>query len=117
MRPRSRYVIWGEGFQLSCSPTCSSSTTAYQAARYRTGQVQGWGWGSLSHGNLWSDMVAILTSRVVLGKEVFSCLRCRCTLIRQQLLSMLGSLRDIPRLSGPSLIDPSMLELRPMPVV
>src|SRR5258708_35461849 len=101
MRPRSRYVIWGEGFQLSCSPTCSNSTTVLQASRYRTGQVQGWGWGSLSHGNLSSDMVDILTYRVVLGKEVFSCLRCRCTLILQPILSMPASLRDIPRLSGP----------------
>src|SRR5438128_11480527 len=117
MRPRSRYVIWGEGFQLRCSPTCSNSTTVFQVSRYRTGQVEAWGWGSLSHGNLSSDMVAILTSRVVLGKEMFSCLRCRCTLIRQQLLSMPGSLRDIPRLYGPSPIDPSMLELRHMPVV
>src|SRR5258708_29810557 len=117
MRPRSRYVIWGEGFQLRCSPTCSNSTTGFQASRYRRGQVQGWGWGSLSHGNLSSDMVAILTSRVVLGKEVYSCLRCRCTLIRQQLLSMPGNLCDIPRLSGPSLIDPSMLDLRYDPVV
>src|SRR5258708_2010485 len=117
MRPRSRSVIWEEGFQLSCSHTCPSRTAAYQAARYRTGRAQAWGWGSLSHGNLWSDMVAILTQRVALGKEVFSCLRCRCTLIRQQLLSMPGSLCDIPRLCGPSLSDPSMLELRPMPVV
>src|SRR6266705_5518584 len=116
MKPLSRYVIWELGFQLRCSPKFSSRTTAFQALRDRTGRAQAWGWGSILHGKLWSDMVDILTYRVVLGTEVFSVLRCRCTLILQPRLSMPGSLRAIPRLYGPY-IDPSVLCLRHIPVV
>src|SRR5260370_20464987 len=101
MKPLSRYVIWGLGFQPRCSPVFSSSTTAFRAMTYRTGRAQAWGWGSISRGKLWNDMADILTCGVVLGKEVFSLLYCHCTLILQQILSMPENLRNIPRQSGP----------------
>src|SRR5260370_26568648 len=83
MKPRSRYVIGELGFQPRCSPVFSSNTTAFQALTYRTG----WGWGSLSHGKLWSDMADILTYGVILGKEVCSFLCCPCTWILQPMIS------------------------------
>src|SRR5260370_1105844 len=62
MKPLSRYVIWGLGFQPRCSPVFSSSTTAFRAMTYRTGRAQGWGWGSISRGKLWNDMADIYTA-------------------------------------------------------
>src|SRR5258708_2806036 len=97
MKPRSRYVIGVLGFQPRCSPVFSSNTTAFHALTYWTG----WGWGSLSHGKLWSDMADILTYGVILGKEVCSFLCCPCTWILQPMISMPANLRTMPRQYGP----------------
>src|SRR2546425_3460538 len=101
MKPLSQYVIWELVFQPRCSPIFSSSTTAFRVLTFRTDRAQGWGWGSISQGKLWSDMAGILTYRVVLGKEVFSLLCCHCTLILQQMISIPANLRNIPRQYGP----------------
>src|SRR5712692_4944555 len=109
MKPLSLYVIGAGGFQPKCAPIFLGGMTAVQAVRDRTAQVQAWGWDSLSHGKLWSDMADSLTSRVVLDKAGCSLLCCHSTSILPPMISMPENLRSIPRQSGPWPIDPSLL--------